>query len=645
MSVYHLKMDNPQTLPQYFMQRVHQYDEKKVAVRQKELGIWREYSWQESYENVRDFGLGLIALGIQRGDKVCTVGDNDRQYLWGYLALQAVGAIQVGMYTDAIASEMAYIASHSDSTFAMAKDQEQCDKMLEIRDDAPNIKRVIYWDDKGLWDYDDPWLISFADVQTMGRELATSEPYRFDTELKLGEKEDTAVLCYTSGTTGLPKGVMLSHHNLLENTRMFIEVDPRSDADNHVSILPLGWIGEHALGIAPHVYTGVILNFPEEPETARQNIREIAPEGILYNSRLWESLVGMVQVQIIESTWLNRKLYDTFLPIGYKMADKELHGENAGLGLKLAYKMGDTAVFAPLRNQLGLSHIRTAYTSGSSLSPDVIRFFHAIGVNLKQVYGSTEATGGLTIHRDGDIKFASVGKPIPGSDIKIGENSEMLMAGPSIFQGYYKNDEATAKSISVDENGRRWFHTGDAGYIDEDGHIIYLDRVKEMITLANGEKFSPQFIEGRLKFSPYIRDVMAVGSEDREFVTALIVMDYGNVGNWAERGGLGYTTFIDLSQKDEVYDLVKTAVSDVNESLPENGRVRRFVLMHKEFDADEAEMTRSRKLKRGVLYSKYADIIEGMYDGSQLVQTRATVTYQDGSEGVVETAVKVASLE
>jgi len=637
-------MGKSQTLPQYFVEKVHQYDEKKVAVRQKEFGIWREYSWQESYENVRDFGLGLIALGIERGDKVCTVGDNDRQYVWGYLALQAVGGVQVGLYTDAIASEMAYIASHSDSTFAFAKDQEQCDKMLEIREQTPQIKRVIYWDDKGLWDYDDPWLISFADVQTLGRELAAKEPSRFETELNIGGAEDTAVLCYTSGTTGLPKGVMLSHHNLLENTRMFNDIDPRNDDDNHVSILPLGWIGEHALGIAPHVYTGVILNFPEEPETARENIREIAPEGILYNSRLWESLVGMVQVQIIESTWLNRKLYDTFLPIGYKVADHTLRGEAIGLGLKAAYQLGDLAVFAPLRNQLGLSHIRTAYTSGSSLSPDVIRFFHAIGVNLKQVYGSTEATGGLTIHRDGDIKFASVGKPIPGSDIKIGENSEMLMTGPSIFQGYYKNDEATAKSISVDENGRRWFHTGDAGYIDEDGHVIYLDRVKEMITLANGEKFSPQFIEGRLKFSPYIRDVMAIGDPSREFVTALVVMDYGNVGNWAERGGLGYTTFIDLSQKDDVYALVKTAVSDVNESLPENGRVRRFVLMHKEFDADEAEMTRSRKLKRGVLYNKYADIIEGMYDGSDLVQTRATVTYQDGSEGVVETAVKVATL-
>lgn len=638
-------MNNPQTLPQCFMQRVHQYDESKVAVRQKEFGIWREYSWQESYENVRDFGLGLIALGIERGDKVCTVGDNDRQYVWGYLALLAVGGVQVGLYTDAIASEMAYIASHSDSTFAFAKDQEQCDKMLEIRDDVPQIKRVIYWDDKGLWDYDDPWLISFADVQALGRDLAAKEPSRFETELQLGGGEETAVLCYTSGTTGLPKGVMLSHHNLLENTRMFIEVDHRTDTDNHVSILPLGWIGEHALGIAPHVYTGVILNFPEEPETARENIREIAPEGILYNSRLWESLVGMVQVQLIESTWLNRKLYDLFLPIGYKVADHTLRGDAIGLGLKVAYQAGDLAVFAPLRNQLGLSRIRTAYTSGSSLSPDVIRFFHAIGVNLKQVYGSTEATGGLTIHRDGDIKFASVGKPLPGSAIKIGENSEMLMAGPSIFQGYYKNDAATAEAVSVDENGRRWFHTGDAGYIDEDGHVIYLDRVKEMMTLANGDKFSPQFIEGRLKFSPYIRDVMAVGDPSREFVTALVVMDYGNVGNWAERRGLGYTTFIDLSQKDEVYDLVKTAVSDVNTSLPENGRVRRFVLMHKEFDADEAEMTRSRKLKRNVLYDKYAEIIEGMYDGSKLVQTRATVTYQDGSEGVVETAVKVASLE
>ena len=636
-------MNNLQTLPQYFLKQVQVHGANKVALRQKEFGIWREFTWQDSYENVKLFALGLLSLGVQRGDKICTIGDNDRQYLWGYLGLLAVGATQVGVYTDAIPKELAYIAAHSDSTFAMAKDQEQCDKLLEIRAEIPGIKKVIYWEDKGLWNYDEPWLISYEEVLDLGRAVAEKESDRFETEVWLGQEEDTAVLCYTSGTTGLPKAAMLSHNNLISSTRLFNEIDPRYDSDNHVSILPLGWIGEHALGIAPHVYSGIVMNFPEEPETVRENIREIAPEGLLYNSRLWENLVGMVQVSISESSWLNRKLYETFLPIGYQVADKRLHNEPVSLGQNLAYKLGDLTVFGPLRDKLGLSRIRAAYTAGSALSPDAIRFFHALGINLKQVYGSTEVTGGVTLHRDGDIKFASVGKPIPESEAMIGENGEILLIGPTLFQGYYKNPEATESSLWVDEDGRKWFRTGDAGYIDEDGHVIYLDRVKEMLTLASGEKFSPQFIEGRLKFSPYIRDVMAVGTE-RDFVTALIVMDFGNVGNWAERRGLGYTTFIDLSQKQEVYDLIQQAVAEVNENLPPNGRVRRFVLMHKEFDADEEEMTRSRKLKRNVLYSKYDDIITGLYNGDERIEVRATVQYQDGSTGMVETAVKVAYL-
>ncbi len=638
-------MNTPQTLPQYFLQQVQKYGASKIALRQKELGIWREFSWQDSYENVRDFALGLIVLGVQRQDKICTIGDNDRFYLWGYLGLLAVGATQVGIYTDAIPDELAYIAAHSDSTFALAKDQEQCDKLLEVRDQLPKMKRVIYWEEKGLWNYNEPWLISFAEVQALGRDLARKEPDRFETEVWLGQGEDTAVLCYTSGTTGLPKGAMLSHNNLMTSSQIFQQVDPRYDSDNHVSLLPLGWIGEHALGIAPHCYTGIILNFPEAPETVRENVREIAPEGILYNSRLWESLVGMVQVNIKESTWLNRKLFDLFLPVGYAYADKKLHRQEPGLGLKLAYKVGDLAMFAPLRDKLGMSRIRTAYTAGAALSPDVIRFFHALGINLKQVYGSTEVTGGLTMHRDGDIKFASVGKPIPGTAVKIDPNtSEILLTGPVIFQGYYKNPQATAESLYIDETGQRWFRTGDAGYVDADGHLIYLDRVKDMLTLANGERFSPQFIEGRLKFNPYIRDVMAVGGPTRTFVAALIVMDFGNVSNWAERRSINYTTFIDLSQKPQVYELIQQAVAEVNQSLPENGRVRRFVLMHKEFDADEAEMTRSRKLRRGVLYDKYSDIIEAMYAGAEKVDVRATVRYQDGSESTIATSIRIASL-
>ncbi|RME53833.1 MAG: long-chain fatty acid--CoA ligase, partial [Caldilineae bacterium] len=600
-------MTEPQTILQYFLQRVEAYGDRKVALRQKELGIWREFTWQDSYEQVRAFALGLLELGMKRGDHVATIGDNDRQYLWAYLGLLAVGGVQVGLFTDATPEEAAYIIDHSDARFVLAQDQEQVDKMLEIRSQIPKVERVIFWDERGLWHYNDPWLISYDAVQEMGRALLEREPRRFEEEVAQGRADDLAILCYTSGTTGRPKGAMLSHRNLIETVRVFNEVDKRYDTDNHVSLLPLGWIAEHALGVAPHCIHGVILNFPEEPETVRENVREIAPEGILYNSRLWDALVGMVQVRIAESTWINRKLYELFLPVGYQVADKTLVGEPVGLGLKLAYKLGDWAVFGPIRNQLGFTRLRAAYTAGAALSPDAMRFFHALGINLKQIYGSTEVTGGATIHRDGDIKFASVGPPAPGVKLRISEEGEILIGGPTVFQGYYKNPEATAEAILEDEEGR-WFRTGDAGYIDEDGHLIYLDRVKDMITLANGERFSPQFIEGRLKFSPYIRDVMAIGGPTRDYVTALVIIDFDNVSNWAEKQGIAYTTFADLSQKPQVYELVRAAVGTVNESLPPAGQVRRFVLMHKEFDADEAEMTRSRKLRRGFLYQRYGDI-------------------------------------
>ena len=637
-------MNTPETLPQYFLEKYGKYGDEKIAIRQKEFGIWQSWTWQDSYEQIRDFGLGMIALGLKRGEHVSAVGDNDREYLWAYLGVQSVGAGITGMFTDAISNEMEYIINHSDSTFILAQDQEQCDKILEIRDQLPKVRKVIYWDDRGLWNYEDDWLISFDEVQAMGRELYNQEPDRFENEVWQADGDDVCLISYTSGTTGNPKGVMLSHNNIVSVVKLANQIDPRLDTDNHLSFTPLGWIVETGLGFAPHVVFGIIMNFPEEPETVRENIREIAPEVLFYNARLWDQLLGMIQVRMKDATNWNQMLYRTFLPVGYRMADTRLNKKRPGVGLRLANGIGDMLVFRPLRDQLGMINVRTAITAGSTLSPDHIRWFHAIGVNLKQIYGSTEVCGGAIGHYNDDIKFASVGRPYPGVQVRITDEGEIHIGGPSVMKGYYKNPEATAKDIEVSPDGTRWFKTGDAGYIDEDGHVIFQDRLKNMLRLKNGESFSPQFIEGRLKFSPYIRDVMAVGGPTRDRVTSLIIIDYDNVSHWAEKQNIGFTTFTDLSQKPEVYNLIHEAVVEVNKALPDRGEIDRFVLMHKEFDADEAEMTRSRKLKRPVLHEKYSNIIEAMYAGDDSVNVKAVVVYQDGSESVIETDVRVMTV-
>lgn len=633
------------TLPKQFMDKAERYGDSKAAIRQKEFGIWQEYTWQESLEQMRYLCLGLVSLGLQGGDHVCIVGDNDRQHLWADLAIMAAGATTVGIFTDAIPSEMEYVVAHSESVLVFAKDQEQCDKFLEIKEKIPRVKAVIYWDPRGMWGYDDPWLKSYKEVQALGRQLHGEQPDLFDRLVAEGKGDDVCNLCYTSGTTGLPKGAMLTHLNFMTGIEASAKVEPRYDTDNQISFTPLAWIAEHSLSVVPHCMYGIIINFPESPETVQQNIREIAPDLIFYPARLWENLTAMIQVRINDSTWLNRLLYKLFLPIGYKVADRRYAGKAVGPFLAFLYWLGELMVFNSLRGQLGLNRVRAALTAGAALSPDVMRYFRALGLNLMQVFSSTETAAVGTQHYLDDIKFASVGKPTPGLQVKISESGEIWLGGPNIFHGYYKDPKKTAEALSVDKEGTRWFHTGDAGYIDDDGHLVYLDRLKDMIQLAGGERFSPQFIEGRLKFSPYIRDVMTVGNKEVDYVTALIGIDFENVGRWAEKNHIPYTTFVDLSQKLKVYQLISEAVERVNETLPPGGRVKKFVLLHKEFDADEAEMTRTRKLRRGFLVDRYRDMIGAMYSGKDSITVSAAVRYRDGREGIVETAVNIITLE
>jgi len=631
-------METLNTLPQYLKQAAQRYGIKRVAMRKKHLGIWREFTWAESFERVKHLALGLMSLGLARGDKVCIIGDNDPEYFWAQLAIQAAGGVAVGVFTDSIPSELQYIVQHSDSVCVFAKDQEQCDKLIEIRAQIPAVRRVIYWEDKGLWNYRDPWLTSFDAVIAAGRDLDQREPARFDERLAQGSGDDLAIFCYTSGTTGLPKGAMIAHRNLISGCQLYSQVDPRFDTDEYLSFLPPAWITENVLGLAVHVMNGMIVNFPEEPETVQENLREISPHALLFSSRLWESLVSIVQARIADTSWINRALYNLFMPIGYRVADMRFGKGSVPMGWRLLDRLGDLAVFAPLRDKLGLIRVKSAYSAGAALSPDVVRFFRAIGVNIKNLFGSTEAII-HTLHIGSDIKFETVGVPPPGMQIKIDGDGQVLVAGPTVFQGYYKNPEATDKAL---KDG--WFHTGDAGYLRDDGHLIYLDRVKDLLELATGDKFSPQYIEGRLKFSPYVKDVMVVGGRERAFVTAMINIDFANVGHWAEKRRIAYTTFVDLSQKPEVYDLIRQDVLRVNATLPPAARVRRFVLLHKEFDPDEGDLTRTRKLRRGFMEDRYRDLVEAMYGDKSEVRVSAQVKYRDGRTGVIETAVRVCAL-
>jgi len=631
-------LGEPDTLPKYLLQTAARYGDKKVAMRKKQFGIWREYTWKESLEKVKYLTLGLLRLELQRGDKVAIIGENDPEYYWIELAIQAAGAAAVGIFTDCSPIEVRYIVDHCDAWLVFAKDQEQCDKMLAIKKELPQIWRVIYWDPKGLWNYNDPLLMSFEELLSLGKEYEQANPGLFEETVAQGKADDIAIFCYTSGTTGVPKGAMITHGNLLFGYRAATAVDPRNDKEDYLSFLPMAWITEHVLGLTTHVCSGMVVNFPEEPETVQADLREIAPCTLLFSSRLWESVASMVQARMNDSSRFKQFLYNMALPIGLQVVDRRAQGKDPGLFWRLAYALADLAVFRPLRDKLGLSKIRSAYTAGAALSPDVMRFFQAIGVNIKQLFGSTEAII-HTIHRDGDIRPDTVGPPAPGVELRISAEGEVLVRSPGVFQGYYKDPIATAEKL---RDG--WFHTGDAGYITPEGHLIYLDRVKDLLELASGARFSPQYIEGRLKFSPYIKDCMVLGGKDRAFVTAIINIDFENVGKWAEKHHIPYTTFVDLSQKPEVYDLIRKDVERVNRTLPEAARIRKFVLLHKEFDADEAELTRTRKLRRGAIKLRYWNMIEAMYRGQDQVTVRAEVRYRDGRTGTVETAVKVCSL-
>ena len=625
------------TLPKLFLANCEKWGNEKVYMRNKDRGIWQKYTWEDCYQHIKYFALGLASLGFKRGDKLCIIGDNEPQWYWSEYAAQSLGGVVAGIFVDCVLDEVKYILVHSDSSFVVARDQEQVDKILAVREECPLVRAVIYWDYKGMWAYEDnPFVMSYEEVEEEGKEFEKEHPDLLEQEVEKGKGEDICALCYSSGTTGLPKGAMIRHRNLIGTVSNWFSVDPWTENDNYLSYVTPAWITEQMFGIAAGLVSGATINFPEEPETAVEDFREIGPSMVLYSPKMWESLYSTVESKMMEADIFKRGLYRLFLPVGYKVAELQSEAEEMNLFWKAMKWLADQIVLGPLRDKIGLLHTTSPYTGGSYMSSEIFRFFRAIGVNLMQFYGGTEI--GLTCcHTRNNVKFQTVGVSLPGATMKITEEGEILVKGDSVFAGYYKMPEKTKEIFTEDG----YYRTGDAGFIDDDRHLIYYDRMADMMKLHDGTNFSPSFIEGILKFSPNIRDVLSVG---KEYVVALIQIDFEIMGRWAERNHIPYTTFIDLSQKPQVYDLIEKDVVRLNKLLPDAARVKKFVCLHKEFDPDEAELTRTRKLRRDFVEKRYEDIINAMYEGKNEYVARSEVKYRDGRRGTVSTAVKIKTL-
>ena len=627
------------TFPKLLHEKYLRWGDTKIAIRAKDYGLWNVVTWKAYYEHVKYFALGLKSLGFDRGEHVSVIGNNEPEWIYAELAVQSLGGVVIGIYQDSTPSEVKYIVEKSDAAYVVAEDQEQVDKLLEIKDEIPFVRKVIYWDAKGMRNYKDAILISFRQVQNLGRAYEQSHPECFEEEIKAGKPDDTALILATSGTTSQPKLAMLSHRNMLKMAEnLLVKIDPVYPTDEFVTCLPLAWVGEQMLSISGAMLIGFTLNFPEEPTTVQENIREIAPHIMFSPPRVWEEILSSIQVKIEDSSRLKKLIYRTFMPVGYKIAASRFENQQPRFQWRVLYKIGYFMLFRALKDRIGVSRIRNAYTGGAPLGPDVFRFYHAIGVNLKQIYGQTEISGVSAVHRNDDVKFETVGHPIPETAVKISDEGEILSKSPCVFQGYYKEPQSSAVAL---KNG--WLHSGDAGYIDADGHLVVIDRMKDVMRLSNGNIFSPQYIENKLKFSPYVREAVVFGKE-RQFVTAFINKDFANVAKWAENRQIAYTTYTDLCQKPKVYGLIKSDVEKVNQELPEVVRIKRFVILHKELDADDQELTRTRKVRRAFVEKKYIDLLNALYGEIDEISVEAKVKYRDGREEVISTAVKVETM-
>jgi len=605
----------------------------RPAIREKDLGIWQTWTWSEVEREVTALAAGLAALGLQRNDRVAIVGDNRPRLYWTFTAAQMLGAVPVPVYQDSVADEMQYVLDHAEVRFAVAEDQEQVDKLLSIRERIPSLERIVYDDARGMRHYHDPALIDFEAVQAQGRQFQQDNPGHLDAEIANGAGGDLGIMLYTSGTTGTPKGVMLTNDNLIISAYNGCVFDKLTEHDETLAYLPMAWVGDNLFSFSQSYVSGFCVACPESGATVMTDLREIGPTFFFAPPRIFENILTNVMIRMEDAGWLKRRMFQYFMGVARHYGNDILDGRPVPLSGRLLYAIGDFLVYGPLKNTLGFSRVRVGYTAGEAIGPDIFRFYRSLGMNLKQLYGSTEAAVYITMQPDGEIKPDTVGKPAPAVELRIAEDGEVLFRSPGVFLAYYKNDAATAETKTPDG----WVRTGDAGLFDEDGHLKIIDRAKDVGRLNDGTLFAPKYIENKLKFYPNIREAVAFGHERSE-VCAFVNIDLAAMGSWAERNNVGYASYAELAANPRVADIIGDHVAQVNRDLAAEpqlagSQIHRFLILHKELDADDGELTRTRKVRRRFIAERYEPLIEALYSGATTGHIDVEVTYEDGRKG------------
>ncbi len=620
---------------------------EKPAIREKEYGIWQSWTWAEVLEEVKCFAIGLKKLGVKRGQKIAVVGDNRPRLYWSMVAIQSLGGVPVPVYQDSVVEEMSYVLDHAEVVGAIVQDQEQVDKILQIAEDVSRIKLIIHDEERGLRDYKVDGLYSFANVQEMGRKLLSENPETLEEwhkDIAKSKGEDVSILLYTSGTTGKPKGVMLSFNNIMISAQNGNRFDSLNENEEVIAYLPMAWIGDHIFSFGQSYAAGFCVSCPESPETVLNDRREIGPTYFFAPPRVYENLLTEIMVRMEDAGIVKRKMFHYFLSVARRCGEKILNGEPVGLMDRLLYGLGELCIYGPIKNRMGFSRVKVAYTAGEAIGPEIFSFYRSLGINLKQLYGQTESSVYITAQPDGEISAETVGTPVYDVEIKIKKNGEVQYRSPGVFVGYYKNDKATKETKTKDG----WVNTGDAGFFDANGHLKIIDRAKDVGQLNDGSMFAPKYIENKLKFYPNVKEVVAFGN-GQDICAVFINIDLTSVSNWAERNNIAYASYQELAGHAQVYKMIEEHVDEVNLSLAAEPRVSgsqisRFLILHKELDADDGELTRTQKVRRNFVGERYAPLIEALFSGKSSAYISTEVTFEDGRKGVIEADLKIKDM-